>query len=70
VYDHLHYLSSTQHLLSTFLQWMWLLVFKARGSAYIVEPVTATDQPAAAGRAGVVPVPPMHRPGATPHGSA
>jgi NADH dehydrogenase FAD-containing subunit len=49
VYVHLLYLSSMQHRFSTFLQWMWLLIFKSRGSAYIVEPVTATDQPAVGG---------------------
>jgi NADH dehydrogenase FAD-containing subunit len=69
VYVHLLYLSSMQHRFSTFLQWMWLLLFKSRGSAYIVEPVTVTHQPAAVGRASAEPAPPMHLPGATPHDS-
>jgi NADH dehydrogenase FAD-containing subunit len=44
VYIHLLYLSSMQNRISTFMQWMWLLLFKSRGSAYIVEPVRSMGQ--------------------------
>jgi NADH dehydrogenase FAD-containing subunit len=46
VFIHLLYLSSMQNRFSTFTQWMWHLLFKSRGSSYIVEPVTAADQTA------------------------
>jgi NADH dehydrogenase FAD-containing subunit len=51
VYIHLLYLSSMQNRISTFMQWMWLLLFKSRGSAYIVQPVRPVGQTTAEVRA-------------------
>jgi NADH dehydrogenase FAD-containing subunit len=55
VYIHLLYLSSMQNRISTFVQWMWLLLFKSRGSAYIVEPVRSVGQTTAEVRATTEP---------------
>jgi NADH dehydrogenase len=66
VYVHLLYLASTKHRLITFVQWMWLFVFKSSGSAYLVDPVRATHQPEAASRARSERAPLVRRPRAAP----